>query len=216
MLGVGQDGAVNLGAIGAVLFDMDGTLVDSDAAVERAWAAWAEAYDADLDAVLAIAHGSPAQRTVRRMLPDLDDAELEEAARRQLEPQYDDLADVGAAPGAHDLLAFLDRRGTPWAVVTSADRRLASARLGAAGIAAPVLVTFEDISRGKPDPEGFLVAAERLGVDPRQCLVVEDAQPGVDAGHAAGASVAALKGLCADLSIANLEDLVELLAAASG
>jgi mannitol-1-/sugar-/sorbitol-6-phosphatase len=100
-------------------------------------------------------------------------------------------------------------------VVTSADARLARARLGAAGIAAPELVTVDDIRVGKPDPEGYLLAARRLGVDPARCLVVEDAEPGVQAGRAAGARVAALKGIDGDLRITELTELTRALPDAS-
>ncbi|MET8153278.1 HAD-IA family hydrolase [Actinoplanes sp. NPDC049668] len=194
--------------IAAVLFDMDGTLVDSDAAVERAWRSWAAEFGADPDAVLAVAHGAPAERTVRLMLPGLPEGDVAGAAARQLELQYDDLSDVVATRGALGLLAALR---LPWAVVTSADLRLARARLGAAGIEAPVLVTVEDVRAGKPDPEGYLRAAELLGVAARHCLVVEDAEVGVAAGRAAGARVAALKGVDGDLRLEDLGGLHRLL-----
>ena len=187
------------------------TLVDSDAAVERAWGRWAAEYGVDLRAVLVIAHGSPADRTVRRVRPDLDEAAVAAAAGRQLALQYDDLGDVVPATGAGELLAALGRLALPWAVVTSADARLAKARLDAAGIASPLLVTVEDVGAGKPDPEGYLQAAQRLGVLPTRCLVVEDAEPGLAAGRAAGARVAALKGLTGDLSIDDLRQLGQLL-----
>jgi mannitol-1-/sugar-/sorbitol-6-phosphatase len=190
----------------AVLFDMDGTLVDSDAAVERAWTTWAREYGVDVDP--ATLHGRPADATVRSLCPGLDDAAVEVAAARQLDLQYDDLADVVPTPGALDLLARLT---LPWAVVPSADARLAHARLGAAGITAPVLVNVEDISRGKPDPEGYLLAAQLLGVPPGRCLVVEDAPAGVAAGRAAGATVAALKGVEGDVSITDLTELARLI-----
>ena len=147
---------VDLSAVQAVLLDMDGTLVDSDASVERAWHAWSSEYGIDVEAALAIAHGSPADVTIRRLLPDLDERGVAEAAARQLSWQYDDLADVVASRGAHELLAVLGQLGVPWAVVTSADRRLAAAQLGAAGIAPPLLVTREDVHHGKPHPECFL------------------------------------------------------------
>ena len=199
--------SVELAGIGAVLFDMDGTLVDSDAAVERAWERWAAEYAVDPAAALAIAHGSPADRTIRRLLPDLDDQAVATAAARQLALQYDDLSDVVATPGTHELLDTLARLGLPWAVVTSADVRLAQARLGAAGIVAPVLVTVDDVRVGKPDPEGYLRAAALLGVPVARCLVVEDAEVGLRAGRAAGALTAALKGLDGDL---RLHDLAQL------
>ncbi|WP_308282789.1 HAD-IA family hydrolase [Pseudonocardia nigra] len=198
--------------IAAVLLDMDGTLVDSDGSVERAWTTWSREHGLDPAPVLAVAHGSPSDRTVRRLLPALDDAAVAAAAQRQLDLQYDDLSDVVAAPGAHALLAALDRLGLPWAVVTSADVRLAKARLGAAGIAPSLLVTVEDVRVGKPDPEGYLRAAARLRVDPAACLVVEDSEPGLAAGRAAGMRTAALRGLDGDLRLADLGELTDLLA----
>ncbi|MCW2885167.1 MAG: alpha-glucosidase [Streptosporangiaceae bacterium] len=193
--------------IEAVLFDMDGTLVDSDAAVERAWLAWARWFGVAGAKVLALAHGSPSERTVRRVAPWLDDHQVTAAAQHQLDLQYTDLHDVGAAPGAHDALAVLAARRLPWGVVTSADRRLAGLRLAAAGIEPPLLVTVEDTARGKPHPDGYLKAAAALGADPVGCLVVEDSEPGIAAGRAAGMPVAALRGLPADLPIADLRAL---------
>ncbi|GIJ48380.1 hydrolase [Virgisporangium aliadipatigenens] len=197
--------------IDAVLFDMDGTLVDSDAAVERAWHVWSAEHGLDPEAVIAVAHGSPAERTIHRLLPHLDDAAVAASAARQLALQYDDLSDVTATAGARHLLATLDRLELPWAVVTSADTRLAKARLAAAGIDAPVLVTVDDVRAGKPDPEGYRHAADLLGVAPGRCLVVEDAAVGVAAGRAAGARTAGLKGVAADIPLRDLRDLTALL-----
>jgi sugar-phosphatase len=194
--------------IDAVLFDMDGTLVSSHAAVERAWLAWAAAYGVDADEVLAHAHGSPAERTIRRMLPELGHAEIRLAAARQLELQYTDLSDVVACAGAHALIGVLAREEVPWAVVTSADRVLAKARLGAAGILPAVLVAVDDVVRGKPYPDGYLRAAELLQVAPQRTLVVEDSEVGLAAGRAAGAVTAALNGLEGDLRIRDLAELV--------
>jgi HAD superfamily hydrolase (TIGR01509 family) len=200
-----------LDEIDAVLLDMDGTLVDSDAAVERAWVRWADEYAVAMDALRPMLHGSPALTTVRALLPQADDQAVARAAQRQLDLQYSDLADVRLGAGAAHLLRILALLCLPWAVVTSADRRLAQARLGATGIAPPLLITSEDSSRGKPHPDPYLVAADRLGVDPAHCLVVEDSQPGIDAGCAAGATIAALRGLPADYEITDLGDLAERL-----
>lgn len=200
-----------LDAIDAVLLDMDGTLVDSDASVERAWTTWAGEYGVDVEEVLAVAHGSPAADTIRRLLPALGGDAVTAAARRQHALQYDDLADVAAATGAHELLAALDRLRLPWAVVTSADGRLARARLRAAGIDPPMLLTIDDVRAGKPDPEGYLLAAARLGADPAACLVVEDSEPGLAAGRAAGMPTAALRGLDGDLLLHDLGQLAHLL-----
>ena len=203
---------MELSRVQAVLLDMDGTLVDSDAAVERAWRTWAREYHVDRGpAVPLIAHGMPALGNVRRLRPDLSGDEAAAAARRQLALQYDDVSDVTAAPGARELLGELHRLGLPWAVVTSADPTLARVRLAAARIRPALLVTSEDVRAGKPDPEGYLLAARELGADPGRCLVVEDAEAGVRAGRAAGATVAALKGVPADIQIADLYQLRTLL-----
>ena len=207
-------GRVDPARIAAVLLDMDGTLVDSDAAVARSWTAWAREYGVAPHALAAVAHGVPSDGTIRRLRPDLDGPALDAAAARQLALQYDDLADVTALPGARELLAGLARRGLPWAVVTSADRRLARARLGAAGLSAPLLVARDDVTAGKPDPEGYRVAAERLGVPAGACLVVEDSAAGLAAGRAAGACTAGLRGLEADLCPADLHALHRWLDAA--
>jgi mannitol-1-/sugar-/sorbitol-6-phosphatase len=190
---------------------MDGTLVDSDAAVERSWRTWARRWDADPAAVLDVMTGHPAESTVRRVRPDLDDARVAEATRDHLEREYVDLADVIAAPGAHELIDRLEATFTPWAVVTSADTRLARARLDAAGLRFPVLVPRDMVTRGKPDPEGYLRAADFLGVDITECLVVEDSAVGVEAGRAAGATVAGLRGEPADLAVATLYDVLPLI-----
>jgi len=201
---------MNLSRVQAVLLDMDGTLVDSDGAVERSWRTWAAEYRVDPGEPL-VAHGLPALGNIRRLRPDLSQDEAAAAAQHQLELEYVDVADVTAAPGAHGLLAELDRLGLPWAVVTSADMRLARIRLAAARITPALLVTIEDVRHGKPDPEGYLLAARKLGADPRRCLVVEDAEAGVAAGRAAGAVVAGLRGVDADIPVKDLHQLTALL-----
>ncbi len=195
----------------AVLLDMDGTLVDSDGAVERAWQSWAVEYAVDPALALANAHGHPAPTTAAKLRPDLDEDQIVAAAARQLGYQYEDLSDVVPTAGAQRLLAELDRIGLPWAVVTSADDRLAKARLTAAGITPALLFTIEHVERGKPDPEGYLLAAKTLGVDPADCLVVEDSEPGLAAGRAAGAMTASLRGLDADVKLTDLGQLADLL-----
>jgi sugar-phosphatase len=202
---------MELSRVQAVLLDMDGTLVDSDAAVERSWRTWAVEYHVDPSRGPLVAHGLPALGNIRRLRPDLSQDEAAAAAQRQLELEYVDVADVTAAPGAHGLLAELDRLGLPWAVVTSADVPLAQIRLAAAQITPALLVTIDDVRHGKPDPEGYLLAARKLGADPRRCLVVEDAEAGVAAGRAAGAVVAGLRGVDADIQITDLHELTALL-----
>jgi alpha-glucosidase len=207
---------MGLERVEAVLLDMDGTLVDSDGAVERAWAAWAREWDLDPAAVAAVAHGFPSAVTVRRLLPGLGGQDLVRARERHDALEREDDADVVAARGARELVEALERLDLPWGVVTSASGALARARLRAAGLAPPLVLTLDDVAAGKPDPEGYLQAARRLGVDPSRCLVVEDSEPGLDAGRAAGAVTAALRGLDGDLRIGDLGELAELLEGARG
>jgi sugar-phosphatase len=196
--------------IRAVLFDMDGTLVDSDAVVDRTWTLWASEYGVPAAEVLAVAHGSPAEATIGRLRPDLSPEERAAAVARILDLECDDLSDVVPTPGAHELISTLERLGLPWAVYTSASNRLAKVRLDAAGISPSILVTLDDVTRGKPDPEGYLRAAELLDVPVEHCLVVEDTTVGLEAGRAAGATTAGLKGVPADIRLPDLHHLVAL------
>lgn len=174
--------------VDAVLFDIDGTLVDSTAAVIRTWTTWAAKHGIDADEVLRICHGRRTEDTLGMFLP----AGQLAAATAEIE-QWDlaDMDDVRALPGTQGLLRRLpaDR----WAVVTSGSRDLMRARLTAAGLPIPeVLVSAEAVEAGKPEPEGYLKAAAALGRDIRRCLVVEDAPAGIHAGRAAGARVLAV------------------------
>lgn len=191
----------------AVLFDMDGTLIESHANVERAWTTWANARGLDASAVLAEAHGLPAEVTVARWLPGADDGAIELAAAEQLALQYDDVTGIAPIEGALELLEFLTDSGTPWAVHTSADARLARVRLDAAGIAPPVLVTRDQLDRGKPAPDGYLRAAELLGVTPPECIVVEDTAVGLESGRNAGMQTVGVRGARGDLPLRALPDL---------
>ncbi|WP_214410902.1 HAD-IA family hydrolase [Sphaerisporangium fuscum] len=195
----------------AVLLDMDGTLVDSDAAVERSWRAWGERNGMLEEVLAADLHGFPARVMIRRLAPHLSDEEVALAVESMVDIECADLDGVTATQGARELLDVLTGRGLPWAVVTGAGTRLARARLGAAGIEPPLLVSVDDVTRAKPDPEAYLHAAALLGVAPAGCLVVEDSAPGIAAGRAAGMTVAALRGLPADLPIAHLGELADTL-----
>ena len=175
----------------ALLFDMDGTLVDSLATVERIWTGFTERFGLDTAEVLAAVHGVRGQDSIARFAPaGLDhDALLAELAAGELE-----LAGTTVeVPGARDLLAALP--ATAVALVTSADAELAHARTSGAGVPLPeVVVTADDVARGKPDPSGYLLAASRLGVDPADAIVFEDAEAGIRAGLAAGMRVVVVGG----------------------
>ena len=174
----------------AVIFDLDGVLIDANAVYERHWARWAEDHDVDLDLILAVHHGRPSVETIRTVMPRLD-AEAEAAGFNEaLEGDTDD-AMVRAYPGAHEVIAALD--STRWAIATSAPGSTATRRLARLGITMPdVLVTIDDVVAGKPAPDPYLAAAAGLGVPIEQCLVIEDAPAGIASARAAGASVLAV------------------------
>lgn len=172
----------------ALLFDLDGVLADSTANVERHWSEWARRVGLDPAELLPIVHGRRAIDTIRGVRPELDaERELAELVRQE----STDTRGIVALPGAADLLAQLP--DDAWAVVTSGVRAVALARLRAAGLRVPsALVTADAITRGKPDPEGYLEGARRLGVPPAECVVVEDAPAGAQAARNAGMQLLAL------------------------
>jgi mannitol-1-/sugar-/sorbitol-6-phosphatase len=171
----------------ALLVDLDGTLVDSSAPVRRAWETFAHRHGLDPDEVERFAHGRPSRDTIRLLLPD-SDQEREAAALEDAE--LGDTDDVTALPGARELL----EGDWPLAIVTSCSTALAETRLRAAGLPIPsILVSSDGLEQGKPDPTCFLIGARRLGVQPAQCVVLEDAPAGVRAGRDAGARVIALR-----------------------
>src|ERR1700686_2689867 len=171
----------------ALLFDMDGGLIDSPPAVARAWRRWALEHGFNPEEVVARAHGRPSLTTVREYLPNANhEGENREVERRELE----DIEGVVPLPGALELLASLpeDR----WTIVTSCTRPLAEVRIQAAGLPLPKkLITSNDITHGKPHPEPYLKGASVLGFLPTECIVLEDVPAGVRAGKAAGAKVIA-------------------------
>ncbi|MGW0294417.1 HAD-IA family hydrolase [Streptomyces tuirus] len=198
----------------ALLFDNDGTLVSSLASVDRCWTRWAGEYGITAGEFARVElHGRPAAEIAADLLP----AELvPEAVARIEDLEVDDVPNDGVRllPGTR---AFLDvLPAERWAVVTSATRRLAEARLDAVGILPKTLVAADDITRGKPDPEPYLLAARALGVDPAHCVVFEDAPAGLAAGRAAGMTTVALTTthqaheLRADLIVENLSALSAL------
>lgn len=185
----------------AVIFDMDGTLVDSTPAVKRAWTTWAIEHQITAEQLMGH-HGKPSAGVVRSLVA----ADRQEAAVARInELELADVHDIVVLPGAAEALAALETART--AIATSCDRPLAAARIAAAGVVAPdVVVTVDDVERGKPHPDPFLEAARRLGVPPERCLVVEDAPAGLAAAHAAG---------CATLAVQTTTDPADLSADAT-
>ena len=173
----------------ALLFDMDGVLIDSTPAVARVWRQWALEHGFHPEEVIQGAHGRPSIATIRHYLPHADyELENREVERREIE----DLEGVVVLPGARELLNSLPR--DCWTIVTSATKALAEVRLRAAGLPIPERwVNADDIKHGKPDPEPYLKAASLLGFAPGKCVVFEDVPSGIRSGKAAGARVVALR-----------------------
>jgi mannitol-1-/sugar-/sorbitol-6-phosphatase len=169
--------------LSVMLSDLDGVLVDSHASIMRAWRWWGALHGVESAAIEGVQHGRPSGEVIAALAPGLD----AEAESRAIDlRQADDTDGVIALPGARELFSG----PAPFAVVTSCTVPLATARLRAAGLPVPeVLVTPERLSRGKPDPEGYLLAASALGAHPADCVVFEDAPAGIEAGRAAGMHV---------------------------
>jgi sugar-phosphatase len=175
----------------AVLVDLDGTLVDTSAAVEGSWRALAAELAVPWERFAPHIHGIPADQVLAAAVPDRSRRARERLAAAILAQQTDSALEVSALPGAAELTRAL--AGSRWAIVTSGGVRLASCNLAKAGLPRPpVLVTADDVATGKPHPEPYLRAAERLGVDPRRCVAFEDAPAGIAAARAAGAVVIAV------------------------
>jgi sugar-phosphatase len=172
-----------------VLFDLDGVLVDSTPAVARVWSWWAKQHGFDPEETVRKAHGRPSIATIRELLPNADaEKENNEVEQREIE----DVEGVVPLPGVVELLQSLplDR----WAIVTSCTRRLAFVRIRAAGLPEPkFIVTSNDITRGKPDPEPYAKGAQVLSLTAKDCIVLEDAPAGIRSGRDAGARVVALQ-----------------------
>jgi len=189
-----------------LLFDSDGVLVDSDASVISAWSRWAERYDLDPVRVVEMVHGRRSADTVAALLPH---SAVARALAEIDQYEIEDAAQVTALPGAVELLSGLPPG--QWAVVTSAVKSLAVARLSAAGIPTPpVLITADMVANGKPHPQGYQSAARYLGLKPADCVVFEDAPSGIEAAISAGVfGVVGIGsrsiGLPVDISIPNLQ-----------
>ncbi|MGI5454423.1 HAD-IA family hydrolase [Streptomyces sp. CA-249302] len=172
----------------ALLLDMDGTLVNSDAVVERCWRRWSDRHGLDADEVMKVVHGRQGYASMALLLPDRPMEQNHADNARMLAEETADIDGVVPIAGAGEFLRSL--RGLPHALVTSADVALSTARMAAAGLELPeVRVTAECVGASKPDPEGFLKGAAELGIDPADCVVFEDSAAGIAAGRAAGMRV---------------------------
>ncbi|MFE5858370.1 HAD-IA family hydrolase [Streptomyces sp. NPDC056500] len=194
----------------ALLLDMDGTLVNSDAVVERHWRLWAQEHGLDPEQALKVVHGRQGYATMAELLPDRPMAENHAENAVMLERETADMDGVIPVPGALAFLTAIAR--APHALVTSADRPLAEARMAAAGLPMPdVRVTAEDVSASKPDPEGFVKGAAELGFSAAECVVFEDSEAGILAARAAGMRVVGVgeraEALGPDLQVTDLTEL---------
>ena len=194
----------------AILFDLDGVLVDSAECVERTWRKWATDHELDPERVIAVAHGRRTIETVQLVAPQLS-AEAELASLAASEATISEgIYEIG---GARELLERLP--ADSWAVVTSGIRAVAEFRMRHARLPVPpVMICADEITRGKPDPEGYLTAAAQLGRSPGECIVIEDAQAGIESAQAAGMRVIAIATTyppgrlgAADAVVAQLTDL---------
>ena len=185
----------------AILFDLDGVLVDSTVIVERHWRIWAAQHGLQSEHILANAHGRRTMDTLRAVASHLH-LDLEQEAALLEKREVEDTEGLITVPGAAGLLLALPDHS--WAVVTSGSRLLATTRLQAVGLPIPqTLVTAEQVRLGKPHPEGYVKAAMLLGLEPQDCLVIEDAPAGIQAAHAAGSRVV---GVTTTFSVADIDE----------
>ncbi len=195
--------------VDAILFDLDGTLADSTRSVDRSWRKLADRLGISFDDLNGSYHGVPARQTIARLMPDSAQSEIDEVIEWLAEIEVSDTEDIVMIPGAFVVLDSLPP--SRWAVVTSGTRALATARIIAAGLPMPRhLITADDVTAGKPAPDPYLLAAKRLGFEPKRCLVVEDAPAGVASGLASGATVLGLLTTHTDLGVPSIGDLTEM------
>lgn len=194
----------------ALLLDMDSTIVNSEAVVERCWRRWAQEQGLDAERVLRVVHGRQGWATMAALLPDRPMEQNHEDNRLMLEQETTDVEGVVPVPGAPAFMAAI--ADLPHALVTSADISLSNVRMAAAGLPMPaVRITAESVSASKPDPEGFLKGAADLGFAPEDCLVLEDSEAGIVAGRAAGMPVIGVGERAAAFApTAHVRDLTQL------
>lgn len=175
------------------LFDLDGTLVDSLPVVERAWSNWAKSRDLDPAVVLDFIHGKQAITSLRHFMPGESEETIQQQFSLLEKVEAEDTDGISALPGALQLLERLEALSVPWAIVTSGSVPVARARHAAGELATPeIFITAELVAKGKPNPDPYLLGAQRLGLKPEECVVVEDAPAGVLSGLAAGCKVIAV------------------------
>ncbi len=172
----------------AILFDLDGTLIDSASRVQRLWIAWSKRRGIDTQSLLEVMHGRRADETIRLVAPHLS---VQDEFRALEAEEIADMEGVSPYPSAAELLGSLSPH--QWAIVTSGTKRVAEARMRHVRLPKPqVFITADDVKTGKPDPDGYLLAASRLHVQPSECVVIEDAPAGIQAGKSAGMRVIAV------------------------
>jgi sugar-phosphatase len=194
----------------AILFDLDGTLVDSAIRVQRLWTEWSKRRGLDTESLLEIMHGRPAAETIRLAAPHLSVQDEFQALEAE---EIADMEGVRPYPSAMELLGQLSSR--QWAIVTSGTRRVAEARMRHVGLPKPeIFITVDDVKAGKPAPDGYLLAASRLQVKPSECVVVEDAPAGIQSGKSAGMRVIAVASTLssdvlrqADVAVRHLSEI---------
>ena len=197
------------------LFDLDGTLVDSLPVVERSWCKWGDRFGIPHDEILGFIHGKQAITSIRHFMPGRSEDDIQAEFRFLEQIEATDIDGIVALPGALNLLNTLNEAGIPWAIVTSGSIPVAHARHRAAGLPMPkVFVTAEQVKKGKPAPDAYLLGAELLGIPAQQCAVVEDAPAGLLSGLAAGCRTIAVNVPAdaprldeADLVLTTLESL---------
>jgi len=201
----------------ALLFDLDGTLVDSSEAINRAWAAYADKYQFNIDGFLFAIQGKPANEVMSFFRPGATEAEIKQDVVWLEAMEKNDTDGVVALPGACELLDRLNMEKIPWAIVTSGTLPVATARIKAVNFPHPaVLITPELVTHGKPAPDPYLLGASKLGLEIKHCIVFEDAPAGVKSGVQAGARVigvltqfeaSELFAQNADMCISTLQDV---------
>lgn len=175
-----------------VLFDLDGTLIDSTPAIARSWSAVLTEIGISLE-VLPSLHGQPSRQSLHRLLPDASLEEIDHWAKKIESLEVQDTDGIILLPGARELFEELDRREIEWFIVTSCTRELGTARAKSVGLSLPPKsIFFDDVEKGKPHPDPYLLGLERLGISANNALVIEDAPAGIKSGKAAGIKVVAM------------------------